>query len=389
MNTVFFHFFSSKLGRLMLSMIIAVLGVAIVLSWSGSHRIVRAGTVTVDTLKDESDGSCSDDCSLRDAIAIASTGDTIDFSVTGSIVLSNTLGQLSIVKNLTLAGPQAGHLTIDGNSLGRVLWVDSGITLNVRDITIANGKGDQGGGIYNKGSINLTDTTFSHNHADAGQSYGGAIYNDSGTLLINSSTFFSNTATSMWSYGGAIYNLSGVLFITNTTFASNAANSTSYAQGGCIFNDGGTITVTNVTFSGNSARDGGSAIKNQSGSVTLRNTIVDVGISGMSCNGTITNGGNNIDSLSSCGWGSSSGSMSNTDPKLAPLANNGGQTQCYALLRGSPAIDAVIDNAPNGCPITDQRGWRRPIDGNQDGSAACDIGSYEYPRVVFLPIVLR
>jgi len=56
------------------------------------------------------------------------------------------------------------------------------------------------------------------------------------------------------------------------------------------------------------------------------------------------------------------------DPKLGPLANNGGPTQTFALLAGSPAIDTedVVY-----CPATDQRRVVRP-----QGSY-CDIGSYE------------
>ncbi|MCZ6768321.1 MAG: hypothetical protein O7D93_03645, partial [Acidobacteria bacterium] len=64
------------------------------------------------------------------------------------------------------------------------------------------------------------------------------------------------------------------------------------------------------------------------------------------------------------------------DPLLDPLADNGGPTFTHALLPDSPAIDAG-DNAA--CPDTDQRGLSRPIDGNEDGDAICDIGAYEFP----------
>jgi CSLREA domain-containing protein len=61
-------------------------------------RPVHAATLTVDTLTDEADGSCSDgDCSLRDAIALANSNagpDTIGFDVTGTITVSAALGCL-------------------------------------------------------------------------------------------------------------------------------------------------------------------------------------------------------------------------------------------------------------------------------------------------------
>lgn len=62
--------------------------------------------------------------------------------------------------------------------------------------------------------------------------------------------------------------------------------------------------------------------------------------------------------------------MSNVDPKLGPLANNGGPTRTMALLSGSPAIDAVASSL---CPppVTDQRGVTRPQ------GARCDIGAFE------------
>jgi len=56
-----------------------------------------------------------------------------------------------------------------------------------------------------------------------------------------------------------------------------------------------------------------------------------------------------------------------------------------------PAIDGATCNAPNGCPATDQRGVARPIDGNGDGNALYDIGTYEAPIMytIYLPIVIR
>ena len=66
---------------------------------------------------------------------------------------------------------------------------------------------------------------------------------------------------------------------------------------------------------------------------------------------------------------------------LAPLNNNGGPTDTHALVAGSPAIDA---GNPSGCRDnagmllpTDQWGFFRSDDGNNDGTARCDIGAYE------------
>jgi hypothetical protein len=65
------------------------------------------------------------------------------------------------------------------------------------------------------------------------------------------------------------------------------------------------------------------------------------------------------------------------DPKVAPLADNGGPTLTMALLPDSPAIDA---GTATGAPATDQRGIVRPQ------GLATDIGAYEFqyiiPRIV-------
>ena len=81
------------------------------------------------------------------------------------------------------------------------------------------------------------------------------------------------------------------------------------------------------------------------------------------------------------------GDMNDTDPLLGSLSYHGGPTRTYLPLEGSPVIDAG-DNIS--CPATDQRGFRRPGDGDGDGLEICDIGSVEfYPWFVQLPIVFR
>lgn len=70
--------------------------------------------------------------------------------------------------------------------------------------------------------------------------------------------------------------------------------------------------------------------------------------------------------------------ITNSDPLLLELADNGGPTPTHALHSDSAAIDAGGDE----CEPTDQRGVSRPQDGDGDGEASCDIGAYEYEREV-------
>jgi hypothetical protein len=86
-----------------------------------------------------------------------------------------------------------------------------------------------------------------------------------------------------------------------------------------------------------------------------------------------------VSSDASCAF-TSIGSMNNTDPRLGPLANNGGPTLTMALLPGSPAIDAGNTSL---APATDQRGFSRPA------GLAADIGAFEYGSVMQVIAVRR
>src|ERR1019366_3119385 len=90
------------------------------------------------------------------------------------------------------------------------------------------------------------------------------------------------------------------------------------------------------------------------------------------CTGSLADAGHNLSSDASCAF-TNIGSMNNTDPKLGPLANNGGPTLTMALLPGSPAIDAGDTSL---APATDQRGFPRPA------GLAADIGAFEYGSVM-------
>lgn len=219
---------------------------------------------------------------------------------------------------------------------------------------------NQGSGISNDGHISIANCTFSGNSA----AYGGGIRSllqrvpgVAAFLTITNSTFTGNHATN---YGGGIYNVMSALIITNTTFISNSADS----GGGGVFNSWD--YPFNIP------------------PMTMTNTIIANNLVGGDCRADylITDGGHNISSDDSCGFSPANSSMPNTDPLLGPLQDNGGLTWTHALLWGSPAIDAG-DNAQ--CPPTDQRGITRPFDGNWDGLAVCDIGSFEVNELLYSP----
>src|SRR5262249_43985099 len=136
----------------------------------------------------------------------------------------------------------------------------------------------------------------------------------------------------------------------------------------------------------------GSEIRNVFGStVILKNTIVVNPDSSSNCDGGITDGGNNLDNGTSCGFSAANSSQSSANANLAALADNGGPTMTFALTGDSDAIDAgdntacaAASGSPDfGADGVDQRGVSRPIDGNNDSNAVCDIGAYEAPSNTF------
>jgi len=95
--------------------------------------------------------------SLRQAIADASPGDVITFSVTGTISLSSA--PLSIGKNLTITGPGANLLTISGMSARQVMIITTGtVTVSGLKLTNGSGGGSEGGTLrVTGGTITVND----------------------------------------------------------------------------------------------------------------------------------------------------------------------------------------------------------------------------------------
>jgi hypothetical protein len=136
------------------------------------------------------------------------------------------------------------------------------------------------------------------------------------------------------------------------------------------------MNIRNSTIASNTSPQPGNGISTGSvGSVAnVKNTIVSNNSSTNCSNpmgGTISSQANNIDNDNSCGLNQPT-DKPNRDPLLGPLANNGGQTDTHALLSGSPAIDTGDSEQP-----ADQRGVRRPQDGDNDGTAVDDMGAFE------------
>ncbi len=156
-------------------------------------------------------------CDEAHLLAALAGGGTVTFSCSGTIILTATI---TITANTTVDG--SGQIvTISGNNAVRVFRVNSGVTLNVNRVTVANGHaGSDGGGIYNSGTLTVSNTSFSGNSANGSWGSGGGIYNaENSALFVSHSTFSENSASGN---GGAIHNYD-TLVVDNSTFIDNSA----------------------------------------------------------------------------------------------------------------------------------------------------------------------
>jgi CSLREA domain-containing protein len=347
------------------------------------------------------------------------------------------------------AGRDATILYAQG---GRVLSVTSGNTAVIESLTLTNGLAESAGGIYTTGDLTLVDVAVTNNTAttysgggirnagsltldhvlvsgnQAEQNAGGIDnFNAGTTLSIIDSTFYRNKSVdTTGSYaagaifnnagaelnvqrsifegnsapaGGAIFNNGSAKF-TNVTFYNNKGTTTSGAGGAAIYNNGlgGQLWLWNVTIAANESTL--PAALTNSGTIEVMAHSILVENPGGDCNNTGTviaaNEHHNMSSdPSGCTILTDPSDQANTDAKVLAPADNGGSTLTMALASDSPAIDAGDDSLgcrSGGAPlIEDQRGFPRPIDGNVDGVAVCDLGAYEAPPPyqLFLPLIMR
>jgi len=308
---------------------------------------------------------------LRNQIAAAASGDTIDFSGVTTVTL--TSGELVINKNLTINGGTNGVTVTRGSGTFRIFTISSG-TVSMSKLTITGGNPTtQAGGIQNSGNLTMTDCAITGNTSPQG----GGIQND-GVLTMTNCTVSGNTSSGA---GGGFAMFGMTTTLTNCTVSGNTASS----SGGGFSISSGTLNLTNCTVANNTAIDGGAM--NLSGSThVFKNTI----IANNTATGSLSeNIGGTVSSTSSynlIGVGGTGGLTNGTNnnqvdvasPGLDVLASNGGYTQTHALLVGSPALDKGA--AVSGM-LTDQRGQSRPYNISNIAAASggndSDIGAFE------------
>ena len=225
---------------------LGTVGLCALMSASTARAVTYTVTSTADT-----EGACGFDCTLRQAINTANSteeADIIEFATAGTFRLLKALPDLK--GNLTIRNTQSANVIISGDASGdgqpgandvRVFFVEEGAEVTIERLTISGGYvfSDFGGGIYNKGTLNLTNSTVAGNRAEGRGAYayavGGGICND-GTLTITNSTLANNTVAvygdsskgndyvrggNANGLGGGIYSY-GTLIITSSTLSGNS-----------------------------------------------------------------------------------------------------------------------------------------------------------------------
>jgi CSLREA domain-containing protein len=304
-------------------------------------------------------------------------------TITGSIFMSNNASDGGGIRTFASAMTIANSTVINNSGYaGGGLYSGEHSTLTISQCDVSYNIAHIGAGVYNNiSTLDISNSTLMANNAD----YGGGIHVSSASAVtITNSTLSGNFATEK---GGGInndeYGWINAITITNSTLSNNLAD-----YGGGIYN-GGQLSINFSTLALNNASIEGGSLYNLAdrGEAMLNSTILAYSLSGANCAGSqVNDNGYNMEDADSCQFNPANGSQPNTDPMLDALQDNGGPAWTHALLPGSPAIDAG-DNAS--CPPTDQRGVSRPIDGDADGLAICDIGSYEVMKKSFLPLVIK
>jgi len=323
------------------------------------------------------DVTLSDNASVYNAIggALVVYGPSSRLEITNSTISGNlathTRGggmYVSNVADVTITDTVFDKNIADSSSGGGI--VARADTAILERVTISGNKalGSNGGGftMYNVADARIIDSKISGNQAD---NQGGGLHIDGTTALsVTRSTISGN---SVGRGGGAFVEATASAEFVDTTVSGNIANT----GGGIYAADTGAVTLLSSTVADNgtalSTSPGGVANEG-TGAVIVRNSII-AGSKGI---GAVDIGGvgpfdishSLVQSPGVVMVAPAVGNLTNLNPLLAPLADNGGLTSTRLPAPASPAINAG-DAAFVPPPSTDQRGGARVVGGHVDMGA--------------------
>lgn len=287
---------------------------------------------------------------LRDQVVSAPSGSTIVFATALEGQTITLASQISTAKTITIdGGVTTTNIIVSGGNATRLFLVTAGGDLTLRRLNLTGGLTEFGAaGFITPGATMTVDRSAVYGNS---AKYGGGFFND-GTLNITNSTL-----------------------ATNDTFQGGMYTAVTSSDGAALYNNtGGTATIINATLANN--RTNYMAVSN-SGTLTVRNSIIanTVNYAGTRASiydcyswGTLTMT-NSVDQYGYCS------ATYNADPVLGTFGLNGGGTRTYPIVV-STALKAPYHHGDAticaSSPIygIDQRGVAR--------TAPCDIGAYEF-----------
>ena len=352
--------------------------------------------------------------------------------------LSGNGGAINLNGNLSLSGT----LIVSNTALngGGVQQWNTAPTVNITNTRFErNGARSIGGGAALSGTFSISSSTFATNTVDSGSAsstFGGGLYAGIAGQIF-ASTFTGNSALCLYggscsnADGGGLYDNGSNVTLTNVTFKANEAGRnggglcSNYSSpilfdvifsgnkagwGGGLNDNHGSPQLTNVLFSGNLGGWAGGMLASQDspllkhvtfsgnngynqGGALLNYYAAPIIIDSILWGNTATNGPEIYNASASpiititysdvrfTGIYTGAGNL-NADPRFVlPITYTAAPTTAgnYQLRAGSPAID----HGTNAGVITDLAGRRRPI------GAGYDMGAYESPLYVYLPLILR
>jgi hypothetical protein len=323
---------------------IAVLGLALV-GAVPSSTAQAAATVTVDTVEDSYDGTCADDCSIRDAIVSVDSGGIVriapgyyELSLSGAGGID--VGDLDVDRPLTVAGIGSLGAFIDASGLGDRAF-DLSASVELVHLTLIGGSEVGRGGLVRiaAGTARLADSTLIGGVAQRG---GAVAIGDGAAVRIVRSWVSKNLA----------YERGGALFVRGhaTVVRSTISEGQSGAGGGAWVGETGSLQISDSTISAASVQGGGGGLhvrgfavlrsatvaRNRAavGGAVLATATAEVVTAGSvfegneatdrapTCSRRLTTGGHNVADGFGCGL-DGPGDLAGIDPMLGPLRQNG------------------------------------------------------------------
>lgn len=378
----------------------------------GRQRIeLPVGNYTLTLVGDQEDGAASGDLDIVDHLELVGAGAETSVIDAAGIDRVFDIGPAGTAPEVILSGiaitggRQSSVQVPEQEARGGGLRVGPAAVLTMDDSRVADNQTSLlGGGIFNQGRLTFRRGVIEDNAVTGGFVGGGGLASGANAIawaLVQDSIIRRNVASrgagvgavrdSVMDFGqltierSAIVDNQGFGFYGDAggTFVLDSSTVSGNTQGGLFIDNHCDTLVRFSTIAGNLSQapslPGG--IRNMHGPanpfVRLQASVV-ADNEGGDCQGPVQSLGRNLVQSSNC-WivDEQPGDLIGVAALLTPLKDAHTASPFHGLLPGSPAIDG----ADADCPALDQRGGSRPLDGNGDGAAQCDIGAIEQPYI--------